>query len=206
MEVLVNNLLQHIQAIIMDNQWRIRYTVVQQMPALARQFGQDVFKAKLEQLFLSSLTDSVQQVRQATIQNLGDIASNFGTDWAAGHLLPKIEEQYTPTSGYSSRLTILHAMTQLCKVMSPEQIVQLVIPTLVKGTKDTVPNVRFCACMMLSELIDAHNLGSAAIENVIKPALKVLLEDTDSEVHTSRAWVYRSANKRSIARTQEVEA
>jgi serine/threonine-protein phosphatase 2A regulatory subunit A len=153
-----------------------------QMPSLARQFGQEVFKAKLEQLFLSSLTDSVQQVREATIKNLGDIAKNFGTEWAAGHLLPKIEEQYTPTSGYSSRLTILHAMTQLCGVMTPEQIVQLVVPTLVKGTKDTVPNVRFCACIQLQELTEKHNLGANAIENVIKPALRQLLDDTDCEV------------------------
>lgn len=181
-EVVANSLLQHVQAIIMDNQWRIRYTVVKQMPALAEQFGQEVFKAKLESLFLQSLTDSVQQVREATIDNLGKIAQRFGSEWATQHLLPLVENNYTPTSGYSSRLTILHAMTQLCAVMSPEQVVQLVVPTLVKATKDTVPNVRICACIQLAGLFDKHVFGPASIENVIKPALTPLKEDTDPEV------------------------
>merc|ERR1712217_864730 len=92
---LVHNLLHTISNLIMDNHWRIRQSVVEQVPKLAKLFGVDMFQSKLEALFLSSLRDSVHSVRETAIQNLKEITDNFGGHWTVEHLLPKIVEQYS---------------------------------------------------------------------------------------------------------------
>merc|ERR1712039_639775 len=134
------DILQQIQNLIMDNHWRIRQSVVEQVPKLARLFGVDMFQSKLEALFLSSLRDSVHSVRQAAILHLKEIADTFGAAWTVDHLLPKIVEQYSQSAGYANRVTTLHVLPKVSGVMTSDQIVQFLVPLLVKATKDSVPN------------------------------------------------------------------
>ena len=47
----------------MDNQWRIRLAVVEQIGILVKKFGVEVFQSRLETVFLSSINDSVVYVR-----------------------------------------------------------------------------------------------------------------------------------------------
>merc|ERR1711920_1130039 len=127
-----------IQNLIMDNHWRIRQSVVEQVPKLARLFGVDMFQSKLEALFLTSLRDSVHSVRQAAIHHLKEIADTFGCQWTVEHLLPKLVEQYSQSAGYANRVTTVHVIPQISGVMSTDQITQFI-----------VPNVRFCACQTI---------------------------------------------------------
>lgn len=179
---LVHSLLHTIQNLIMDNHWRIRQSVVEQVPKLAKLFGVDMFQSKLEALFLSSLRDSVHSVRQSAILHLQEIAITFGASWTVDHLLPKLVEQYSQSAGYANRVTTLHVLPRVCDVMTPDQIVQFVVPLCIKATKDTVPNVRFCACRTLMWLMESHTLGAQAINSMIKPALLELEHDSDIDV------------------------
>mmetsp|Transcript_12475 Transcript_12475/g.33527 ORF Transcript_12475/g.33527 Transcript_12475/m.33527 type:complete len:593 (+) Transcript_12475:69-1847(+) len=179
---LVHSLLHTIQNLIMDNHWRIRQSVVEQVPKLARLFGVEMFQSKLEALFLSSLRDSVHSVRQAAIQHLKEIADTFGSQWTVEHLLPKLVEQYSQSAGYANRVTTLHVLPQVSGVMTPDQIVQYIVPLLVKATKDSVPNVRFCACRTTMWMMENHSLGSQCVNGTIKPALVELEHDSDIDV------------------------
>merc|ERR1719387_607004 len=181
MDAQTHTLLNTIQSLIMDNQWRIRCSVVQQVPKLAKLFGQEMFQTKLESLFISSLSDSVYSVRQAAIKNHRDIAGIFGATWTQEHLFPKLVEQYSANSGYSHRVTTLQVLPKVAVVMTPTQIVQVIIPLVINATKDAVPNVRFCACQMIKQLMDEHQLGPA-VQSVIKPALLDLNQDPDIDV------------------------
>merc|ERR1712151_156995 len=87
---LVHSLLHTIQNLMMDTHWRIRQSVVEQIPKLTKLFGVEMFQSKLEALFLSSLRDSVHSVRLAAVKNLKSICENFGPQWTMDHLLPKI--------------------------------------------------------------------------------------------------------------------
>merc|ERR1719361_1618389 len=176
---LVQSLLHTISNLIMDNHWRIRQSVVEQVPKLARLFGVDMFVSKLEALFLSSLRDSVHCVRYSAITHTKDIAVAFGPQWTMDHLLPKLVEHYSQSSGYANRVTTLYVLAQVTTVMPPDQIVRLVLPTFTKALKDSVPNVRFCACKMLLWTLENHNLGASTVSNVIKPALLELKSDSD---------------------------
>jgi len=179
---LVHSLLHTISNLIMDNHWRIRQSVVEQVPKLAKLFGVDMFVSKLEALFLSSLRDSVHCVRHSAIIHTKDIAEAFGAQWTMDHLLPKLAEHYSQSSGYANRVTTLHVLAQVTSVMPADQIVRLVLPLLIKATKDSVPNVRFCACKTIMWTVENHDLGSQTISNVIKPALLDLKGDSDIDV------------------------
>lgn len=179
---LVHSLLHTIQSLFIDNHWRIRQSVVEQIPKLASLFGVELFQSKLEALLLSSLRDSVHSVRQAAVQNLGNICDSFGAQWTVDHLLPKIVEQYSQSAGYANRVTTLQILPQVARVMTNDQTVQYIIPLLVKATKDSVPNVRFCACQMVQSTICNKNLSSVAINNIVKPALNELEHDSDIDV------------------------
>jgi len=179
---LVHSLLHTIQSLIMDNHWRIRQSVVEQVPKLAKLFGVEMFQSKLEALFLSSLRDSVHSVRQAAILHLGEISKTFGAQWTVDHLLPKIVEQYSQSAGYANRVTTLLVLPQVSGVMTPDQIVQFSVPLLIKATKDTVPNVRFCACKTIMWMMEHHTLGTVTVNTVIKPTLSELEHDSDIDV------------------------
>ncbi|CAK9057927.1 unnamed protein product [Durusdinium trenchii] len=179
---LVHSLLHTVQNLIMDNHWRIRQSVVEQVPKLSRLFGMEMFQSKLENIFLSSLRDSVHSVRQAAIQHLKDIADTFGSQWTVEHLLPKLVEQYSGSVGYANRVTTLHVLPQVSFVMTPEQLVQCIVPLLVRATKDSVPNVRFCACRTIMWMMEHHNLGAQNINTIIKPCLSELEHDPDIDV------------------------
>jgi len=176
------SLLNTIQSLMVDNHWRIRQRVVEQVPTLTKLFGVEVFQAKLENLYLSSLRDSVHSVREAAVQYLKGIADTFGSQWTVEHLLPKLVEQYSQSAGYANRVTTLHVLPQVSGVMTPEQIMQFIVPVLIKATKDNVPNVRFCACRNIMWMTEHHNLGTVALNTVIKPALLELEHDSDIDV------------------------
>jgi len=185
---LAHSLLHTIQSLIMDNHWRIRQSVVVQVPKLAKLFGCEMFQSKLEALFLSSFCDSVHSVRKTAIAHTKDIAETFGAQWSVDHLLPKLVEQYSQSAGYANRVTTLQVLPQISHVMSPDQIVQFILPLLIKGTKDSVPNVRFIACQTIAWMCEHHNLRAQAA-SVIKPALTELEQDPDTDVqyYTQRA-------------------
>lgn len=180
LDVIAHSLLSTIQSLVMDNQWRIRKSVLEQIPELARQFGPELFQSKLEAIFFNSLGDSVHAVRFAAVENVGTICAHFGAEWTTTHFLPKIAEQYQTNSGFSTRITILHALPQLSKVMKPEQVQSLLIPILLKGLGDGVPNVRYCACRLTPSI--CQNLNAAFLVSNIKPALDPLMDDTDVDV------------------------
>lgn len=178
---LVHSLLHTIQSLIMDNHWRIRQSVVEQVPKLAKLFGVEMFQSKLEALFLSSLRDSVHSVRHAAILHLKDIVATFGPAWTVDHLMPKILEQYSQSVGYANRVTTLMALVPVSHVMKAAEIDQYVSDLLIKGMKDSVPNVRFCACKTVVEIIEGAS-DTATLKTKLKPTLSELEHDSDTDV------------------------
>jgi len=179
---LVHSLLHTIQSLIMDNHWRIRESVVTQVPKLGMLFGVEMFMSKLETLLLSSLRDSVHSVRQAAIFHLKEIAEQFGALWTVDHLVPKIVEMYSQSAGYANRVTTLHVLPQISQVLTPAQIADHCVPILIKATKDSVPNVRFCACTTIRWLVIKGLIPPKVLSDTIKPTLQELETDTDVDV------------------------
>eukprot|EP00811_Abedinium_folium_P033690 NODE_6634_length_1653_cov_13.439056.p1 GENE.NODE_6634_length_1653_cov_13.439056~~NODE_6634_length_1653_cov_13.439056.p1 ORF type:complete len:457 (-),score=108.63 NODE_6634_length_1653_cov_13.439056:281-1516(-) len=181
-DALVQSLLPTIQNLTMDNHWRIRQSVVEQMPKIARLFGAKLFELKLEALFLSGLRDSVHSVRKASIAQLKEIAEAFDSQWVVDHLLPELVDQYSQSAGYANRVTTLQLLPQVAGVLAPDQVEMFVVPLLVRATKDSVPNVRFCACRNLMWVMERGILGAHCITDLVKPTLQELKDDVDTDV------------------------
>lgn len=195
MDVLTHPFFNTVQSLIMDNQWRIRHAVVVQVPKLARQFGPEMFQSKLETLFLSSLSDSVHIVRAAAIEHMQEVADTFGAQWIVEHLLPKLLEPYSSSVGFLNRVTILNVLPRVSHVMSADQVVQYILPLLIKATKDVVPNVRFVACQTIQWMLEQHPLGTSPVNSIIKPALQELQQDPDIDVQYYSARAMACCNR-----------
>lgn len=202
-DVFVQNLLQTVQALIMDNHWRIRKMVVENVPSLAEQFGVDMFTSKLESLFLSSLKDSVFFVRKEALNQLKTLCKHFGSSWTCDKLLPKILDMYSNSKettqqqtqvGYASRVTVLQAIPflwdHICLENAP---CSKATETVVNALKDSVPNVRFCACKVIHDIAKLEPLqgdGKEAVRrqslvdlaNKVRADLNTCISDTDNDV------------------------
>eukprot|EP00386_Alphamonas_edax_P001714 GDKI01005142.1.p1 GENE.GDKI01005142.1~~GDKI01005142.1.p1 ORF type:complete len:590 (-),score=207.65 GDKI01005142.1:146-1915(-) len=182
-DALAHSLLNAIQGLVQEaGAWRIRLSVVEQIPRLAKHFGQELFSSKLEGLFLNALTDPVHTVREATIKNIKVLAESFGPEWTVDHLLPKVLEQYSPEKSYSKRLTALHAVPHLASVLSMDQIERHLVPIVVKSMKDNVPNVRFASAKTASVLLDKNLMSPNIVQGMLKPGLQELINDSDGDV------------------------
>jgi len=186
----VHSCLNTIQTLILDNHWRIRRSVVQQVPKLAAKFEVDMYQQKLEALFISSLKDSVFSVRKEALQQLKLIADRFGKEWVADHLLTKILDIYAGNNnGYANRVTTLQALPRLWGNISDNPgAFKSATDLLVKALADTVPNVRFCACSEIVELLVQMSVKASDAPNKlsfvkkIRQSLLDLITDSDSDV------------------------
>merc|ERR550537_587908 len=179
-----NSLINALQVLIMDNQWRIRLAVVEQIASLAKQFGVDMFQSKLESVFLSSIDDSVFYVRLQAVEVLRKIAKHFGPAWTVDHLLPKILEQYNANSGFVMRVTVLNTMYRLAEVLNPDQIMEHLFPVVLRGANDSVPNVRCQALATLNRWMENKEIGITPemLARSLRPELPRLQQDTDMDV------------------------
>merc|ERR1712083_6912 len=121
-------------------------------------------------------------VREAAVQYLKGIADTFGSQWTVEHLLPKLVEQYSQSAGYANRVTTIHVIPQVAGVMSTEQVTQHIVPLLLKAVKDTVPNVKFCACQTIGWMVSNNKIAQGSVNSSIKPALAELEHDSDIDV------------------------
>ena len=123
-------LLETMQSLVLDNQWRLRKAYIDQIPELARLFGQQSFEDKLQAALFESLGDSVCAVRLAAINNIGKSAALFGPEWTCDKLLPLINTHETnqgnihdaqAQTGFSWRVTMILTYAGVAEILSVEQ-------------------------------------------------------------------------------------
>ena len=95
-----------------DKNWRIKLSVVEQYPGLAKQLGEQFFTEKLIPICLKWLNDQVFSIRQAAIKNLTELTKIFGTQWAERNLITQLLALKNETN-YLHRLTTLNGISDL---------------------------------------------------------------------------------------------
>ena len=78
-------------------------------------------------------------------------------------------------------MSVLKTAISIAKSLNKNQATTHIIPILLKGTKDDIPNVKITLCRMIPDLIKNHtdgsNLGSQLKANLIE-----LTSDSDVDV------------------------
>jgi len=111
-------------------------------------------------------------------------ADNFGRQWTVDHLATKIVEKYSSKDRgskpvpYITRITVLHCLPRLASVMDASEVESKLLPVILTGLTDAVPNVRFIAASTGSSLVSSGYLSSATIRD----ELVHLRKDPDSDV------------------------
>jgi serine/threonine-protein phosphatase 2A regulatory subunit A len=143
-----------ITGLMMDNHWRIREAVAEQMPSLARCWKHE-FTARLLPQLLNCFKDAVYEVRKTAVEQLRDLVKEFGQQWTIDKLAPQIYEMLASKEGYSKRITALKALAIISPAFqTPDKVHEYVVEQVVMRTADSVPNVRLQAVKVLKEIDD----------------------------------------------------
>ncbi|KAF7722403.1 hypothetical protein EC973_003179 [Apophysomyces ossiformis] len=183
-ESMSQSLLPAITELSEDKQWRVRLRIIEYIPLVAKQLGPQIFDERLFGLCMSWLRDSVFSIREAATINLKKLTEVFGAEWAKKTVIPEVLKMVGEES-YLHRLTMLFALTTIADAISPEDVKDFVLPTVIDLSRDPIPNIRFNVAKSLESLVPLLNKDEAtAVLNgsIVKPALETLSQDSDTDV------------------------
>ena len=138
------------------------------------------------------LGDSVFSIREAATNNVKKLTEVFGVDWAKTNLIPKVlalhvhpNYLYRMTTLFaisvlSSSLVFANAKQALAPIVGAELLTSVMLPLVIKLSRDTVPNIRFNVAKTLHHLIPL--LDNNTVQSQVRPCLQKLNEDTDKDV------------------------
>jgi serine/threonine-protein phosphatase 2A regulatory subunit A len=186
-DLLAQELLPAIKDLAEDTHWRVRLAIIEYIPLLASQMGvaflfqqnENGDDGELTKLCLLWLSDRVFSIREAAAVNLQNLTAVFGPEWAKVHVLPKVIA-LVKNPRYLHRVAVIRALTLLASAAGPDACLNTIMPVLKSSARDAVPNVRFGVAKALGEV--ALGLDQAAVDGEIRPALKELETDEDSDV------------------------
>ncbi len=127
------------------------------------------------------LTNTAASVRQMGIQKSAILAQHFKQDWVISDYIPVVHNHYTvDKKGYNYRMCCLNSLAAVMPYIMKDQITQQIIPIFLKGTKDDIPNVKFC----VSKIIHAQRqyIDANVFSNQLMAPLKEMSNDIDKDV------------------------
>lgn len=178
MDLLTQSLLPAIYELSADKSWRVRLAIMEHIPQLAKRLSPEFFEDKLCELCTKWLEDQVFTVRFAACTTLSRLVEVYGQAWGAKHIVPKVVAVGANAS-CSARLTAVQAMKEIAPVGGTD-ILDQILPSVLKLAEDPVPNVRFNVAKTISAMIAT---ASPEIRSQkLAPAIEKLLKDTDTDV------------------------
>ena len=178
-EMLSQALLPSIVDLSEDSKWRIRQAIIELVPKLAEQLGNEFFNDKLNSLCIAWLSDNVYSVRKAATKNLCELVILFGENWAQEYIFPRIERMLVHAN-YLYRMTALNCLQVLFEIMSVKTIETIVIPLIRQSASDPVANVRFTVAKCITNIPDNKVSKELLIE--FSPLIYQLTNDSDGDV------------------------
>ncbi|KAH0795101.1 ARM repeat-containing protein [Histomonas meleagridis] len=125
---------QRLMELITIRNWRVKRDVAMLIPKIAATMDKNNFNNTMMKIVKSLLSDDANDVRNATIEGLKDIAKTYGNDWIKSVVKPIIEEMYQ-SNDYQIRKTAVIAAIRLDLVNDLDEMLK-------KAVSDQVPNVR----------------------------------------------------------------
>ena len=135
-----------------DKNWRIKFSVVELFPTLAKQLGEAFFVEKLNPICITWLSDSIFSIREAAVTNIKALTEVFGAQWAVTHVIPKLLSLHVHAN-YLHRLTPLFGMAALSSVVPADVMRRMFIPVLVTLQHDPVPNIRMNVAKTIQQIL-----------------------------------------------------
>lgn len=131
-------------------------------------------------MLIAAYQDQVNSVRMAATRTLQPLARVLGLPWVRAKLLPKLVELYNADgSSYLQRITVLYGVRDLSMHADLVDLAHELLPLVLRGLADPVPNVRFVAAQVIQDSLPVLDRARVA---TVKPALATAAENADSDV------------------------
>ena len=166
-------------ALANNPKWRVRLQVIQLIPNLAKQLGEEFFDTRLSEICMEWLKDSVWSIREAATANLTKLAEGFGVEWARKVIVPKVVALGSDHS-YLMRMTAVFAIRDMAPILGKALTTEKLLPVLVHLATDPVPNVRFNSAKVLGVLMTAGHI--VLPQPLVEHTLANLRADADADV------------------------
>jgi serine/threonine-protein phosphatase 2A regulatory subunit A len=132
-----------------DRQWRVRIEALNSLSLFAQQWEADEFGRIFGNNIIDFLQDCVYMIRQAAIKNIHKLTIIYGDSWFSKHVFPKLVE-YSASSNYLTRITVLNTLCTICPVILSEEIKLACLNLILSLAVDPIPNVRLNVCKSLA--------------------------------------------------------
>jgi serine/threonine-protein phosphatase 2A regulatory subunit A len=163
-----------------DLQWRVREAVILSIPALAGSLGSQYFQEHLLEIYMSSFTDMVGEVRLSATKILPQLLETVGSDYILHNIIPRLVQTFDRSVIYQERVNVLHGVKQLATEKASSELLTTMLALAVRGARDKIPNVRFVASMTLEQLCKYSD--ASIVSTQVRPCLSELVNDTDADV------------------------
>ena len=171
----VSAVIETINALLTDKNWRVRHAAIQLLPQLAFQMSPDAFNKSIE---LDSHAPEFALCHTALIPQewiwcCREIAGlpGYGLEWLKAHIVPVLQLRLLP------KLVYLHAMNELSGLFGAQAMAEDFLPHILTMFNDCVPNVRMRCAETLGKIAYNGDVGKPCVDEQIKPALQKLAKD-----------------------------
>jgi serine/threonine-protein phosphatase 2A regulatory subunit A len=183
-DLLGASLLPAVQVLAQDSKWRVRMSLIEHMPMLAKRLGSEYFNSRMREICMGWLCDSVSTVRIEAAANIRKLAEIFGDAWIREELLPQLEE-IRGMNNFIARLSFLTVVKELVNVASREVVESHLLPMLIAMSADAVPNIRLTAVRIMQEAVLRMNHLNGVPQSpteAVSTLERLVVDDDDCDV------------------------
>lgn len=174
------DLLTPIKELAKDRQWRVRLSLLDYTPSLAKHLGEQNFTKEFGPVCWQWLTDPVYSVRDAATGNFKQLLDILGESWAENQVMPQLVKHQSH-SNYLYRISTMNCAGSMAEGAGAGLLERHLVPMVVQMSADPVPNVRFNVAKVAQAMHKACK--KAAVQNdELMPCLRKLAEDKDPDV------------------------
>lgn len=164
-------------ALFNDAKWRVRDTVVLQVPSLVTSLGKSA--DDVLEVCVKALQDRVSSIRTSGCNACAKLIQESGAAWAEQNLFPRLLT-LASSGPFVPRLTFLQLMQAFATIpaLDGKTTSRVFLPAFSNLVNDKVPNVRVNAAKALLALRDAGKVSRMEVEGF----LDRLAHDSDPDV------------------------
>ena len=166
--------------LVSDAKWRIRQTVVEQIPSIVANLGKSA--DEMLDVCIRCLEDRVSTIRVAACKACCGLMEQNPVSWWETTLLPRVFSLQNQTN-YLRRVTLAQFLIEAAAVAALDASTsqRLFLPVLVALASDRIANVRLNCAKAVIALRDAGKLPRAESDGIINR----LQGDSDADVRTA---------------------
>jgi serine/threonine-protein phosphatase 2A regulatory subunit A len=139
-----------LKEVTIDQRWRVRNSVVQNLADIGIQMGSSKFgESRLKEILIQSLKDPAATVRDTACEQVRKLHKEFGHEWMTKHFFEQMISIYKDSGNYLHRMVPLKAIKLMAPELTGAQIRTDFANLLLQALKDPISNVRFTACRVL---------------------------------------------------------